>query len=321
MKDLRKAAVIGSGMVGSAISFSLMQDGLFEELVLLDIDDERAEGEAMDISHGIPYVKPSRISFGTYRNVRDADVVIITAGANQAVGESRNQLVAKNASIVRNIVQSVIVRNYNAIIIIVSNPVDVMTYVAAKTVEEFCAGRGMIYDSGRIIGSGTVLDTARLKHILSEKIGVSAECISAYVIGEHGDSEVIAWKSANAAGVPMCTLLNSDNNCRELEKSILNEVRNSAYEIIKRKSVTNYGIAMAVKRICEAIVRNENAVLPVSTILNGEYGLYNVALSIPVIVNSDGAGAMVKLPLSEEEFYELRTSANVIKDIIEANHL
>ena len=327
MNNLRKVAIIGSGMVGSAISFSLMQGGLFEEIAMIDIDFERAAGETMDIGHGIPYVQPVHIWYGDYKDTSDADIVIVTAGSNQSVGESRNDLVGGNAMIVKSVVKAVLRNGFRGIFLIVTNPVDVMTYITAKTICEFNENNDAYFDPRHVIGSGTVLDTARLKYLLCEKIKISSENINAFIMGEHGDSEIIAWKSANVAGVPLkefCSYLCNGSTeegksceCEDVKSEILEEVRNSAYEIIKRKSVTNYGIATAVSRICTAIIRDEREILSVTSLLDGEYGIKDVCLSIPSIVGAEGILGKLPIPLSHEEERSLRNSANVIKAVID----
>lgn len=304
----RKAAIIGCGFVGSASAFSLMESHLFSEIVLIDADKDRAEGEALDISHGLPFSKPMQIYAGTYQDISDAAVVIVTAGAGQKPGETRLDLVKKNVAIFKSIIPEVAKYNRSGILLIVANPVDILTYVAKKL-----SG----YPSNRVFGSGTVLDTARLKYLLGEHLGVDSRSIHAFIIGEHGDSEIAAWSSANVSGVPLFKFCNMRGHFHEEETSrrIAEEVKNSAYEIIKRKKATYYGIAMSVKRICEAIVRDEKSILPVSSIQNSEK-INGVALSMPAIVGKHGVEGQVPIELSNEERAALQRSADTLKAVL-----
>ena len=304
----RKAAIIGCGFVGSASAFSLMESHLFSEIVLIDADKDRAEGEALDISHGLPFSKPMQIYAGTYQDISDAAVVIVTAGAGQKPGETRLDLVKKNVAIFKSIIPEVAKYNRSGILLIVANPVDILTYVAKQL-----SG----YPSNRVFGSGTVLDTARLKYMLGEHLGVDSRNVHACIIGEHGDSEIAAWSSANVSGVPLFKFCNMRGHFHEEETSrrIAEEVKNSAYEIIKRKKATYYGIAMSVKRICEAIVRDEKSILPVSSIQNSEK-INGVALSMPAIVGKHGVEGQVPIELSDEERAALQRSADTLKAVL-----
>ena len=304
----RKVAVIGCGFVGSSSAFALMQSGLFSEMVLIDADTKRAEGEAMDISHGIPYYSPMNIYAGTYEDLSDASIVIITAGANQKPDETRLDLIKKNAAIMKSIVGEIKKRDFGGILLIVSNPVDILTLIALKE-----SG----YPSNRVIGSGTVLDTGRFKYLLGEHLDVDSRSVHAFIIGEHGDSELAAWSNARIGGLKVndfCELRGHFNHEQSMKK-IFENVRNSAYEIIERKHATYYGIAMAVKRICEAIVRNEKSILPVSSLMTGEYGLNDVVLSIPAVVDETGVQKVIPIELNDEELTKLKDSANILKDI------
>lgn len=307
--NLRKAAIIGCGFVGSSSAFALMQSGLFSEIVMIDSDVERAEGEALDISHGMPLAKPMRIYAGNYDDASDAAIIIVTAGANQKPGETRLDLVKKNAAIFRSVIPEIPKRNYQGIILVVANPVDILTYAAVKF-------SGL--PPKRVIGSGTVLDTARLKYLLSEHLNVDSRSIHTYIIGEHGDSEFAAWSSANVSGVPLFDFckMRGHTNYEEATLNIESKVRNSAYEIIKRKHATYYGIAMSVKRICEAVIRDEKSVLPVSSLIDDVYGIRDVALSMPAIIGKDGVEDIMPIRLSYEEQKRLQTSAEVLKGVI-----
>lgn len=304
----RKAAVIGCGFVGSATAFTLMQSRLFSELVLLDVNMEKADGEAKDIAHGIPFAGQMKIYAGTYDDAADAAIIIITAGANQKPGETRLDLVQKNTAIYQSIIPEIVKRDFGGILLIVSNPVDILTYVALKL-------SGL--PENRVLGSGTVLDTARLKYALGEHLGVDSRSVHSFIIGEHGDSEIAAWSSTNVSGIPLndfCEMRGHFNHDAAMD-AIAEKVKNSAYEIISKKQATYYGIAMSVKRICECIVRNERSILPVSAMMYGEYGIEDITLSMPAIVGIGGVETHVPIALSEEEAEKLVESAKKLKEV------
>ncbi|WP_448861215.1 L-lactate dehydrogenase [Clostridium sp.] len=304
----RKAAVIGCGFVGSATAFTLMQSRLFSELVLLDVNMEKADGEAKDIAHGIPFAGQMKIYAGTYDDAADAAIIIITAGANQKPGETRLDLVQKNTAIYQRIIPEIVKRDFGGILLIVSNPVDILTYVALKL-------SGL--PENRVLGSGTVLDTARLKYALGEHLGVDSRSVHSFIIGEHGDSEIAAWSSTNVSGIPLndfCEMRGHFNHDAAMD-AIAEKVKNSAYEIISKKQATYYGIAMSVKRICECIVRNERSILPVSAMMHGEYGIEDITLSMPAIVGIGGVETHVPIALSEEEAKKLVESAKKLKEV------
>ena len=305
----RKVAIVGCGFVGSATAFCLMQSGLFSEMVLIDADHDKAEGEALDIAHGIPFVGHVNIYAGGYDDIVDAAIVIVTAGANQKPDETRLDLVHKNVGIYKSIIPEIANRNYQGILLIVSNPVDILTYVACKLSN---------MPENRVIGSGTVLDSARLKYKLGEHLNVDSKSVHAFIIGEHGDSEIAAWSSANVSGVPLndfCELRGHFQHEESMER-IAEQVKNSAYEIISKKRATYYGIAMSEKRICEAIVRNERSILPVSRMIHGEYDIEGIALSMPAVVGEDGVQTRVPISLSEEEQVKLRQSADTLAGVL-----
>ncbi|MCR5148113.1 MAG: L-lactate dehydrogenase [Eubacterium sp.] len=306
--DIRKVAIIGCGFVGSSTAFALMESGLFSEIVLIDVDHSRAEGEAMDISHGVPFVKPMKIYAGSYDDIVDASIIIITAGAAQKPGETRLQLVQKNVGIFKSIIPEISKRKCEGVLLIVSNPVDILTYVAQKL-----SG----FPVNRVIGSGTVLDTARLKSMLSEHLDVDNRTVHAFIIGEHGDSELAAWSSAAVSGVPLSKFceMRGHFNHDESERHIQEMVKNSAYEIIERKKATYYGVAMAVRRICEVIARDEKSILSVSSLMQGQYGLKDICLSMPAIVGADGVEEKVPISLDEDEITKLMASAEALKSI------
>ena len=309
MINIQKAAVIGCGFVGSTIAYALMQKGTFSELVLLDANHAKAEGEAMDISHGLPFAHAMDIREGDYEDIADASVVIITAGANQKPGETRLDLVQKNAAIMRSIIREIKRVKCEGILLIVSNPVDILTQVALEE-----SG----FPKERVIGSGTVLDTARLKYLVSEKLKVDSRNVHAFIVGEHGDSELAVWSCANIYGIGLEDFAKM-RGYSEFEKEkdeIYHAVRDSAYEIIERKGATYYGIGMAAARIAESIVRDSHTVAPVSVSLNGEYGLSGLCLSIPTVIGRDGAEQILEINFSEEENGKLRESAEELKNVL-----
>ena len=308
----RKVVVVGCGFVGSSSAFALMQSQLFSEMVLIDADQKRAEGEAIDISHGMVFASPMKIYAGTYDDISDAAVIVITAGANQKPDETRLDLIKKNSRIMKSIVGEIKKREFEGILLIVSNPVDILTYIALKE-----SG----YPANRVIGSGTVMDKGRLRYALGEHLGVDSRSVHAYIIGEHGDSELAAWSDARVGGLPIndfCELRGHFDHDASMEK-IFDHVKNSAYEIIARKHATYYGIAMAVCRICAAIVRDEQSIMPVSSLMQGEYGLEDVVLSIPAVVDANGIETVVPIELSEKELAQLKSSAEILKKIIKEN--
>ena len=305
----RKAAIVGCGFVGSASAFALMESSLFSEMVLIDADRNRAEGEALDISHGLPFSKPMKIYAGDYSDISDAAVVIVTAGAGQKPGETRLDLVKKNVGIFRSVIPQIAEYNKDGILLIVSNPVDILTYTAAKL-----SG----FPENRVFGSGTVLDTARLKYLLGQHLEVDSRTVHAFIIGEHGDSEIAAWSSANVSGIPLHDFCEMRGHF-EHEKAMIEiaeNVKNSAYKIIEKKKATYYGIAMSVKRICEAIVRDEKSILPISSIQNTE-DINGVALSMPAIVGKNGVEGLVPIHLDENERDALKKSAETLKAVLE----
>lgn len=309
--NIKKVGIIGVGQVGASIAFALMEKGIFNEIVLIDNNKEKAIGEAMDLSHGILYASSlSKIYAGEYKDLKDAALIIITAGAAQKEGETRLDLVKKNSMIMRSIISNIKPIGIEGIILVVANPVGILTHVAYK-----CSG----LPANRVIGSGTVLDTARLKYMISEHLQVDSRNVHAVMIGEHGDSELPVWSGANISGVPLnefCELRGHHNHEEGMAK-LYNNVRNAAYEIIKRKGSTYYGIAMAVTKIARCIVNDEKSMLPISVELNGTYNLKDVALSIPAILGKDGVELVLELPLSNSEKDNLAKSASTLKKIID----
>ena len=314
--NIRKAAMIGCGFVGASSAFALMQSGIFSEMVMIDADHAKAEGEAMDLSHGLPFARPVKIYAGDYDDIVDAGIIIITAGANQNPDETRLDLIHKNVEIYKQIIPEIAKRGCEGILLIVSNPLDILTYTALKL-----SG----FPEHRVIGSGTVLDTARLKYLIGEHLGVDNRSVHAFIIGEHGDSELAAWSNANISGVRLSDFCEMRGHFmhEESENRIYEKVRNSAYEIIERKRATYYVIAMAVKRICECIIRNEQSILPVSSMMHGIYGMKDIVISMPAIVGKDGVENVIPISLVEEEKMQLKRSANILtemKEMIKKEH-
>ena len=301
--------MIGCGFVGASSAFSLMQSGLFSDMVLIDANADRAEGEAMDLSHGLPFARPMEIYAGNYEDISDCGLVIVTAGANQKPGETRLDLVKKNVDIFKQIIPEIVKHNTECILLIVSNPVDILTYTALKL-----SG----FPANRVIGSGTVLDTARLKYLIGRRFGVDSRSVHAFIIGEHGDSELAVWSSANISGVELNRFCeqNGSFDHRTALKKLYEDVRDSAYEIIKKKGATYYGIAMAVRRIAECILRDERSILPVSSLIQGHYGLENLCMGVPTIVGGEGIEKIIDINLNGEEQLELMHSAEALKKVL-----
>jgi len=304
-----KIVIVGDGCVGSTTAYTIMLGGLFSEIVIIDINKDKAEGDALDISHGVSLVKPVRVYAGDYRDCKDADIVIITAGVGQTPGETRLDLLKRNVSVMKIITESIMQHAPKDVILLtVTNPVDVLTYVVYKISD---------LPKNQVLGSGTVLDTARLKYLISNKTGIDARNCHTYIIGEHGDSEVAAWSITNIGGMSMHEFCRYTGKCDINDLSVMYEdVKNSAYEIINKKGATYYAIAVAVARIVECIAGDENSILTVSSVFSGEYGIDDVALSVPTKVGGDGIEKILEVPFSREEMKGLRNSADTLKEQI-----
>jgi len=304
----RKVVIVGTGKVGSTFAFNLMISGLANSIVLIDRNKKTAEGHKMDLNHGLSFVSPSKIKAGDYEDCQDADMVVITAGVAQKPGETRIDLVRKNAEIFKDLIPRI--AQYNPrILLIVSNPVDILTYVTLQLSD---------YPMNRVFGSGTMLDTARFQYLLGEHCQVDPRDIKAYIIGEHGDSEVPVWSMVTIGGIPLnqfCSLCQKECT-KEDKKDIFEQVKNAAYEIINKKGATFYAISLALVNIAGSILRDENSVSTVSTLLDGYYGESDVCLSIPVIINNNGISEVVKVELDRKEEEEFKHSAGVLKQII-----
>ena len=313
MKDpASKVAIIGAGSVGSTFAFSLMRTGLVREIALIDKDEKRAKGECMDLNHGAAFVPPVKIYPAGYEGCKNADIVVITAGVKQKPEESRLDLLQRNAGIMKEIVSSVIQYTKDAILLVVSNPVDILTYVAMKV-----SG----FPKKKVIGSGTVLDTSRFRYLLSEHCRVDTRNVHAYIIGEHGDTELAVWSHANIGGMRLskyCPLCNRQGcDYKEDLQKIFEEAKNAAYKIIEFKGATYYAIGLSLVKIVSAILRDENSILPVSGYLEDRHGVSDVYLSIPAIVNRNGIERQLEIELSKEEEVQFRASAEKLKAEIE----
>lgn len=306
-----KVTIVGAGFVGSTIAYTLNVAGTASEIVLVDVAKDRAEGEAMDIEHGSPFFKESLIHAGDYQTSANSDIVIITAGTSQRPGETRMDLIGRNAAIVTDVAKQVKETSPDATILVISNPVDVMTRVIQDVTG---------FPAERVIGSGTNLDSARFRYLLSKKFGVDSRNIHAYILGEHGDSEFAAWSNVNIAGMNINEASDAfggvmgDYDYIDLEK----QTRNAAYEIINRKKATYYGIAASAARICEAILRDEKSILPLSVKLTGQYGLKDVYLSLPTVVGQHGVIKVIAPYLSEQEEKHLHDSAKVLEEAFQS---
>ena len=310
MTNIQKCGVIGVGFVGATCAYTLAVSGLFSDLVLVDMNRDKAIGEAADINHGVAFSKPCRVMAGDYADLAECGLIIIAAGANQKPGESRLELLGRNKGILSSVIAQLTAVSREAILLVVSNPVDVLTCLAQQL-----SG----FPAGRVLGSGTVLDTARLKYLLGQRLGVDSRNVHAFIIGEHGDSELAVWSSANISGADLddyCRIAGITKPADELSR-IYEHVRDAAYQIIDSKGATYYGIGMAVRRIAEAIVRNEHSVLPVTSMIYGHYGVDGICLGVPTIVGRNGAEAVLDIPLSEEELAQLQRSANTMREMID----
>jgi len=305
-----KIVVVGAGQVGTTFAFGLLLTGLVGELVLIDVNRERAEGEAMDLNHAVPLSNPMRIWAGDYPDCAGAEVVVITAGAAQRPGEGRLDLAKRNTQIFEQIVPRITEHTTTAILLIATNPVDILNYVAWKL-----SG----FPPEHVIGSGTVLDTARFRYLLAERVGVAARNVHAHIIGEHGDSEVPVWSMANVTGIGLetfCQRHGCDLGAGERDK-IFERTRDAAYEIIERKGATYYAVSVGLLRIVESILRNQHSVLAVSSLVPGYYDIQDVYLSLPAVIGTRGVEMVLHLPLDEEETRAVQHSARILRRSID----
>jgi len=313
-KKERKVVVIGAGFVGTTYIYALMHTGLASEIVLIDLDQKRVKGEVMDLEHGLAFVQPVEIRVGDYSDCSDANLIVITAGAKQIPGQSRLELIQRNADIVKSICDQIKKCNSEAVLVMVSNPVDALTQAALKQLG---------WPRERVIGSGTVLDSARFRSMLSQHCGIDTRNVHAYILGEHGDSEVAAWSMTHLAGVPIndyCTICQRCDPEKGHEE-ITRRVRDSAYHIIDSKGSTYYAIGLSLTRISGAILRNEHSILTVSLLLQGEYGIDNICLSVPCVVGKTGVERIITVQLSEDEQTALKSSAQTLRKVLDGINL
>lgn len=302
-----KVVLIGDGAVGSSYAFAVVAQGLADELVIIDLDEAKVKGDVADLNHSAPYGdSPVKVKAGSYEDCSNADLIVITAGAAQKPGETRLDLVEKNTKIFKDIVTKIMSTGFNGIFLIATNPVDVLSYVTQKV-------SGL--PKAQVIGSGTILDTARFKFELAQEFGVSPWSVDAQIIGEHGDSELAIWSQANIAGQPLYNLLNDNPDKQHRIDEIFTNTRDAAYEIIQSKGATYYGIAMGLVRITQAILNNQNVVLPVSSYLEGEYKQDDVYIGVPTLINRNGAVKVYETQLNSEESEKFENSAIILKDM------
>lgn len=304
-----KVVLVGTGFVGMSMAYSMLNRGGIEELVLIDIDKEKTIGEEMDLSHGLPFAPQKMvIKAGDYDECKDAEIVVITAGvAQKQGGQTRLELAEVNTKIVKQITQNIMASGFNGIIIVASNPVDLMAYVVYKV-------SGL--PKNKVIGSGTVLDTARLRYMVADYLQVSSKNVHAYIMGEHGDSSFVPWKHAYVGCKSIIDIMKDGNHPMEDLNKIHQNVINAAYEIIEKKKATYYGIGMSLNRLVRAVLDNENAVLTVSTYLeNGKYGQDDIYIGVPAIINENGVRELLELDLNKEEQEKLDNSCKIIKQM------
>ena len=306
----RKVGIVGTGMVGSSFAYALMQRSLATEIVLVDANRERAEGEAMDLMHGVPFVHPLHIWAGDYPDLSDCALVVVTAGANQRPGETRIDLLGRNVAICREIVPKIVQHNPDGLLVMTSNPVDILTYVAADLAK---------LPPGRVFGSGTILDTARFRALLGEFFHVDPRSVHAYIIGEHGDTELPVWSLANIGGVRLLDypLPGGGKAEQPMLDDIFKRTRDAAYAIIQRKHATYYAIGLGLMAITEAVLRDQRTVLTVSTPLNGQHGVTGMSLSLPTVVGRDGAAEVLPLEIDPTEEQQFQHSADVLKQMLQ----
>ena len=311
-----KVSIIGCGNVGMRYAYSMIITGTARELVLVDYNRQKAEGEAMDLSHGAPYVSPVNIYAGDYPATADSDLVVITAGKGQKPGETRIDLVKGNAEILKSIVPQVVKYSPKAIILVASNPVDILSYIAYKI-----SGK----PANEVIGSGTVLDSARFKYLIGKHCNIDSRSIHALILGEHGDSEFPMWSKAIIGGVMfkdycnVCDKIGCGKKVQEKLDEIFKEVRDSAYEIIAKKGETSYGIGLSLTKISDAILKDENTVLPVSSLIEDYYGVSDAYLSVPAVVHKNGIRQTLRVDFDEQELALFKNSAKTVKEVIKAS--
>lgn len=309
MEEKRKVVLVGTGFVGTSFAYALLNQGGVNELVLIDVNKEKAEGEALDLAHGLVYA-PSRMEIraGDYTECKDASIVVITAGIAQKPGQTRLELLQTNSNIVKSITKEVMASGFNGIFVIASNPVDIMTYIVQKESK---------MPTNRVIGSGTMLDTARLRYILGEKLDISPKNTHVYVMGEHGDSSFVPWNHCYIGCKKLLDIAREKKQTLEDLDEIRKQVKDSAYEIIDKKKATYYGIGVALTRLVKAILNDEDSIMTVSTYLNGEYNEKDIYVGVPAIINRKGVREILELPFNKEEQDKLSNSCNILRKTFE----
>ena len=305
-KNHQKVVLVGDGAVGSSYAFAMAQQGIAEEFAIVDIIKERTEGDAMDLEDATAFTAPKNIYSADYDTCKDADLVVITAGAPQKPGETRLQLVDKNLKIIKSVVEPIVKSGFDGIFLVAANPVDILTYAVQKL-----SG----FPKNKVVGSGTSLDSARLRVALGKKLHVDPRDVIANIMGEHGDSEFAAYSSATVGGKPLLDIAKDEGISEDELLKIEDEVRNKAYEIINRKGATFYGVATALMRISKAILRDENSVLPIGAPMNGEYGLNDLYIGTPAVVNASGVEKVIEVPLNDREKKAMADSAKQLEEV------
>ena len=308
MNGKRKVVLVGAGFVGMSMAYSLLNQGGLDELILIDVNKDKAVGEEMDLSHGLPYAPHKmKIKAGSYKDCKNANIVVITAGLAQKPGQSRLELAVENAKIMKSITESVMESGFDGVFIVASNPVDLMTYVVAEV-------SGM--PKSKVIGSGTVLDTARLRYLIAEYLEVSSKNVHAYILGEHGDSSLVPWNHCYVGCKKMIDIMKDNNHPMEDLKKIHDGVWQAAYEIIDKKRATYYGIGMALNRLVKAVLDDENSILTVSTYLDNKYGQDGVFIGVPAIINKKGVKDLLELKLNKEDQEKFNHSCEIMRETI-----
>lgn len=308
MDTNKKVVLVGAGFVGMSMAYSLLNQGGVDELVLIDVNKDKTIGEEMDLSHGLPYApQKMKIKAGDYDECKDANIVVITAGLAQKPGQSRLELAVANAKIMKDITQNVMANGFNGVFIVASNPVDLMSYVVAEV-------SGM--PKSRVIGSGTVLDTARLRYLIADYLQVSSKNVHAYILGEHGDSSLVPWEHCYVGCKKIVDIMKDNNHPMEDLKKIHDGVWQAAYEIIDKKKATYYGIGMALNRLVKAVLNDENSILTVSTYQNNEYGQEGMYIGVPAIINKNGVREILQLKLNDEDQAKFNYSCEIMKENI-----
>ncbi len=308
MKTSRKVVLVGAGFVGMSMAYALLNQGGVDELVLIDVNKDKTIGEEMDLSHALPYAPHKmKIKAGDYKDCKNANIVVVTAGLAQKPGQSRLELAVANAKIMKEITENVMESGFDGIFIVASNPVDLMSYVVSEV-------SGL--PKSRVIGSGTVLDTARLRQLIAEYLEVSSKNVHAYILGEHGDSSLVPWEHCYVGCKKMIDIMKDNNHPMDDLKKIHDGVWQAAYEIIEKKKATYYGIGMALNRLVKAVLNDENAILTVSTYQNGEYGQEGMYIGVPAIINKDGVKDILQLKLNKEDQEKFNHSCEIMRENI-----